>query len=76
MLSGDVSLLGQARGHVVYDGNNDVDRLLGQRQPLGQLELKGRIQGEHRVSYTSHNFSASQWNCKMGCNTYETDMQL
>ena len=45
LLARDVGLLREARGHVVDDGHDDADGLLRHRQPLGQLELRGRRWG-------------------------------
>lgn len=39
VLPGDVGLLSEARGHVVHDGHDDGHRLLGDRDPLSQLQL-------------------------------------
>lgn len=44
LLARDVGLLRHARGHVVHDGHDDADGLLGHRHPLGQLELWGEWQ--------------------------------
>ncbi len=39
VLSGDVSLLSEACGHVVHNGHNNAHWLLGHGDTLGQLQL-------------------------------------
>lgn len=39
VLSGDVSLLSEACGHVVHNGHNNAHWLLGHWDTLGQLQL-------------------------------------
>ena len=41
VLSGDVGLLSEARGHVVHNGDDDAQGLLGHRHTLSQLQLQG-----------------------------------
>lgn len=50
VLSGDVGLLSEARGHVVHDGHDDAHWLLGHRDTLGQLQLWDQTRGEVRGS--------------------------
>ena len=45
VLPGDVGLLGEPRGHVVHDGHDDAEGVLGHRHPLGELELWGGTLG-------------------------------
>lgn len=39
VLSGDVGLLSEARGHVVHDGYNNAHWVLGHWDALGELQL-------------------------------------
>lgn len=49
VLSGDVGLLSEARGHVVHDGHDDAHWLLGHRDTLGQLQLWDQTHGGSEV---------------------------
>lgn len=49
MLSGDVSLLSEACGHVVHNGDNNAYWVLGHWDALGQLQLGSKTEAAHRV---------------------------
>lgn len=54
MLSGDVSLLSEACGHIVHNGYDNAHWFLGYRDALGQLQLWGKTDQIQRVRWLQH----------------------
>lgn len=47
VLPGNIGLLGEARSHVVHDGYDDADRVLGDWDTLGELQKEKHFGLEH-----------------------------